>query len=166
MEWINTTMQCLKMTNLTLYIIAKQEIAGFYIKVFENGSKLKIWIFSLLLFLKTFLSEPFWKKHFGKNGFQWFYDLDLDLDLDRDLDRDMDAFLVFGDFLSTIFTSSPSYFRTRLNNIIFKPAKNSIRTADLYSSWFVTDNDLNPSTKGADLNHHRFKISLNHRYLG
>ena len=31
-----------------------------------------------------------------------------------------------------------------------KPAKNSIRTADLHSSWFVTDNDLNPSTKGAD----------------
>ncbi len=27
---------------------------------------------------------------------------------------------------------------------MFKPAKNSIRTADLYSSWFVTDNDLNP----------------------
>ena len=42
-------------------------------------------------------------------------------------------------------------------NDYFKPAKNSIRTADLYSSWFVTDNDLNPSTKGADLNLHRFK---------
>ena len=41
----------------------------------------------------------------------------------------------------------------------FKPAKNSIRTADLYSSWFVTDNDLNPSTKGADLNLHRFKCA-------
>lgn len=38
----------------------------------------------------------------------------------------------------------------------FKPAKNSIRTADLYSSWFVTDNDLNPSTFGADLNLQRF----------
>ena len=38
-----------------------------------------------------------------------------------------------------------------------KPAKNSIRTADLHSSWFVTDNDSNPSTKGADLNLHRFK---------
>ena len=38
----------------------------------------------------------------------------------------------------------------------FKPAKNSIRTADLHSSWFVTDNDLNPSTTGADLNLHRF----------
>jgi len=36
------------------------------IKVFENGSKLKIWIFSLLLFLKTFLLEPFWKKQFQK----------------------------------------------------------------------------------------------------
>ena len=39
----------------------------------------------------------------------------------------------------------------------FKPAKNSIRTADLYSSGFVTDNDLNSSTFGADLNLHRFK---------
>jgi hypothetical protein len=39
----------------------------------------------------------------------------------------------------------------------FKPVNNSIRTADLYSSRFVTDNDLNPSTKGADLNLHRFK---------
>jgi len=126
MGWINTTMQCLKMTNLTLYINAKQEIAGFYIKVFENGSKLKIWIFSLLLFLKTFLSRTFWKKQFGKNGFQWFYDLDRDLDLDLELDQDLDAFLVFGDFLSTIFTSSPSYFRTRLNNIIFKMSLNHL----------------------------------------
>ena len=33
---------------------------------------------------------------------------------------------------------------------MFKPAKNSIRTADLHSSWFVTDNDLNL---------HRFKQS-------
>ena len=33
---------------------------------------------------------------------------------------------------------------------LFKPAKNSIRTADLYSSWFVTDNNLNSSTFGAD----------------
>ena len=38
-----------------------------------------------------------------------------------------------------------------------KPAKNSIRTADLHSSWFVTDNDSNPSTEGADLNLRRFK---------
>ncbi len=57
------------------------------------------------------------------------------------------------------------------NNIFgadFKPAKNSIRTADLHSSWFVTDNDLNPSTEGfgrrlrlrpqADLNLHRFTL--------
>jgi vacuolar-type H+-ATPase subunit H len=57
----------------------------------------------------------------------------------------------------------------------FKPANNSIRGADLHSSWFVTDNDSNPSTeqpkvaprvtasgsysKGADLNLHRFKGS-------
>ena len=38
-----------------------------------------------------------------------------------------------------------------------KPAKNSIRTADLHSSWFVTDNDSNSSTEGADLNLRRFK---------
>ena len=46
-----------------------------------------------------------------------------------------------------------------LKNMIprFKPANNSIRTADLHSSWFVTDNDSNPSTKGADLNRYRFK---------
>ena len=43
---------------------------------------------------------------------------------------------------------------------LFKPAKNSIRTADLYSSWFVTDNDLNPSTKGADLNLYWFKYDV------
>jgi len=43
------------------------------------------------------------------------------------------------------------------NMIPFKPANNSIRTADLHSSWFVTDNDSNPSTEGADLNLHRFK---------
>ena len=41
--------------------------------------------------------------------------------------------------------------------VLFKPAKNSIRTADLYSSWFVTDNNLNHNTKGADLNFHWFK---------
>ena len=40
-----------------------------------------------------------------------------------------------------------------------KPAKKSIRAADLYSSWFVTDNDLNPSTFGADLNLQRFNLS-------
>ena len=50
------------------------------VKVFENGSKLKIWIFSLLLFFKTFLSEPFLKKHFGKMVFSGSH-----LDLDRDL---------------------------------------------------------------------------------
>ena len=46
-----------------------------------------------------------------------------------------------------------------LKNMIprFKPANNSIRTADLHSSWFVTDADSNPSTEGADLNLHRFK---------
>ena len=43
-------------------------------------------------------------------------------------------------------------------NLSFKPAKNSIRTADLHSSWLVTDNDLNPSTFGADFNFHRFKV--------
>ena len=49
-----------------------------------------------------------------------------------------------------------------MGDYLFKPAKNSIRRADLYSSWFVTDNDLNTSTKGADLNLHRFKVL----YLG
>ena len=57
----------------------------------------------------------------------------------------------------------------------FKPAKNSIRlwsasksppeSADLHSSWFVTDNDLNPSTEGADLNLHRFKDTSLFDYL-
>jgi len=52
----------------------------------------------------------------------------------------------------------PSKHKLLHDDIIhFKPAKNSIRTADLYSSWFVTDNDLNSSTKGADLNLHWFK---------
>lgn len=52
----------------------------------------------------------------------------------------------------------PSKHKLLHNDIIhFKPAKNSIRTADLYSSWFVTNNDLNSSTKGADLNLHWFK---------
>jgi hypothetical protein len=54
------------------------------------------------------------------------------------------------------------------SNNIFEPAKNSIRTADLNSSWFVTDNNLNPSTKGADLNLHRFnnnnRSNYNNRY--
>jgi hypothetical protein len=40
---------------------------------------------------------------------------------------------------------------------MFKPVNNSIRTADLHSSWFVTDKDSNHSTEGADLNLHRFK---------
>jgi hypothetical protein len=39
----------------------------------------------------------------------------------------------------------------------FKPAKNSIHTADLYSSWFVTDNDLNL---------HRFKSRYNDKTDG
>ena len=47
----------------------------------------------------------------------------------------------------------------------FKPAKNSIRTADLHSSWFVTDNDSNHSTGGhrpqSDLNLHRFTTTMN-----
>ncbi len=39
----------------------------------------------------------------------------------------------------------PSKHKLLHDDIIhFKPAKNSIRTADLYSSWFVTDNNLNP----------------------
>ena len=41
--------------------------------------------------------------------------------------------------------------------ISFKPAKNLIRAADLHSSGFVTINDSNPSTEGADLNLHWFK---------
>ena len=50
------------------------------------------------------------------------------------------------------------------SNNIFEPAKNSIRTADLNSSWFVTDNNLNPSTKGADLNLHRFNNNNRNNY--
>lgn len=49
------------------------------------------------------------------------------------------------------------YMKQRNQDIqTFKPAKNSIRTADLHSSWLVTDNDSNPSTESADLNLHRF----------
>jgi len=47
-----------------------------------------------------------------------------------------------------------------MHGIPFEPVKNSIRTADLYSSWSVTDNNLNPSTFGADLNLHRFKSPM------
>jgi hypothetical protein len=58
------------------------------------------------------------------------------------------------------------WFRRKILHLCtFKPAKNSIRTADLYSSWFVTDNDLNPSTKGADLNLHRFKTPTCRRFM-
>jgi CspA family cold shock protein len=39
----------------------------------------------------------------------------------------------------------------------FKPAKNSIRRADLPSSRFVTDKEMNPSTEGADSNLQLFK---------
>ena len=43
---------------------------------------------------------------------------------------------------------------------MFKPTKNSIRTADLHSSWSMTDKEMNPSTKGyvspKDSNLHRF----------
>ena len=50
------------------------------------------------------------------------------------------------------------YYLCSITMSEIKPAKNSIRTADLHSSWFVTDNDLNPSTNGADLNLHRFTV--------
>ena len=40
----------------------------------------------------------------------------------------------------------------------FKPTKNSIRTADSYSSWSMTDKYINPSPKGADLNLQRFNL--------
>jgi DNA ligase (NAD+) len=46
--------------------------------------------------------------------------------------------------------------KTPMDLYRFKPAKNSIRTADLHSSGFETDNDSNPST---DLNLYRFKTS-------
>jgi hypothetical protein len=39
----------------------------------------------------------------------------------------------------------------------FKPAKNSIRRADLPSSRFVTDKEMNPSTEGADSSLQLFK---------
>jgi len=45
------------------------------------------------------------------------------------------------------------------NLMIFKPTKNLIRSADSHSSWSMTDKDLNPSPKGADLNLYRFKLS-------
>jgi len=41
--------------------------------------------------------------------------------------------------------------------IMIKPAKNSIRTADLYSSWSMTDKQMNTHTKCADSNVQRFK---------
>jgi hypothetical protein len=49
---------------------------------------------------------------------------------------------------------------TRSQTSGIKPAKNSIRTADLHSSWFVTDNNANPSTEGADLHYYRFKMTI------
>ena len=52
----------------------------------------------------------------------------------------------------------PSKHKLFHDDIIgYKPAKNSIRAADLHSSGFVTNNDSNPSTEGADLNLHWFK---------
>jgi len=38
----------------------------------------------------------------------------------------------------------------------FKPTKNSIRLAASHSSWSMTDKEINPSPKGADLNLQRF----------
>lgn len=44
-----------------------------------------------------------------------------------------------------------------MNAIPFKPTKNLIRKADSNSSGSMTDKEINPSPKGADLNLHRFK---------
>ena len=61
--------------------------------------------------------------------------------------------LVFGiywDFFLKLFMSKNP----------FKPTKNSIRCADLNSSWSVTDKEMNPSTEGADSNLQRFNSKL------
>jgi hypothetical protein len=47
----------------------------------------------------------------------------------------------------------------------FKSTKNSIRTADLHSSWSMTDKEMNPSTEGADSNLQRFKSTYKEHKL-
>ena len=48
----------------------------------------------------------------------------------------------------------------------FKPTKNSIRPADSHSSWSMTNKEINPSPKGADLNLQRFKKGSRFRKKG
>lgn len=50
--------------------------------------------------------------------------------------------------------------RKRTKGGRFKPTKNVIRPADSYSSWSMTDKDVNPSPDGADLHLQRFKPSV------
>lgn len=47
-----------------------------------------------------------------------------------------------------------------LVNKPFKPTKNLIRSADSHFSWSMTDEEINPGPKGADLNLHQFKGSI------
>ena len=49
--------------------------------------------------------------------------------------------------------------RKRTKGGRFKPTKNLIRPADSYSSWSMTDKEINPSPDGADLNLQRFESS-------
>lgn len=49
--------------------------------------------------------------------------------------------------------------RKRTKGGRFKPTKNLIRPADSYSSWSMTDKEINPSPAGADLNLQRFESS-------
>jgi hypothetical protein len=42
----------------------------------------------------------------------------------------------------------------------FKPTKNLICHADSHSSWSMTDKEINPSHKGADLSLYRFKVPI------
>ena len=63
----------------------------------------------------------------------------------------------FNDFNDFKDVKPVAGFNTRLYNT-FKPTKNSIRTADLNSSWSVTDKEMNPSTESADSNLQRFNL--------
>ena len=53
-----------------------------------------------------------------------------------------------------VSTDEPDQYETE-----FKPTKNSICSADSYSSGSMTDKEINPSPKGADLDLHRFKLT-------
>ena len=64
------------------------------------------------------------------------------------------SFLLKLIYLVTYLLSTIGFF----NN--FKPTKNLIRPADSYSSWSMTDKEINPSPEGTDLNLQRFKFGF------